>query len=119
MVSKEYDIEEIVHFYERFIENVEQFSLEPQAQIEKLKKYVVADEIALDFSEIAKPYAIILYENEWITDEHVAVVYEIDEKLEAMSKDKTLWSESALLNSNEWRECRILGQKLLSLLKEE
>lgn len=115
---KEYEIEELVQLYERMIENIAQFSLEAELQIEQLKGFVVADEIASNISDVAKPYALILFQNEWISQEQFAMIEGIDKKLETMSADKQLWTEAALTTSREWEECRKMGKELLGTLKK-
>lgn len=115
---KEYEVEELVQLYERMIENIVQFSLEAELQIEKLKGFVVADELASNISDIAKPYALILFQNEWISQKQFTMIEEIDKKLEIMSADKQLWTETALINSKEWEQCRQMGKELLGTLEK-
>lgn len=82
------------------------------------KGFVVADEIASDISDVAKSYALVLLENGWMSPEQFEVFEDIDKKLEEMSMHKELWSESALMKSKEWEECRIQGKELLRLLEQ-
>lgn len=117
-MTKDLNIEEMIQTYERLVENVDQFSMAPQKQIEKLKGTVVSDEVASDFSEIGKIYAKQLFDNEWISKDQFLLVEEIDKKLEIMSSNKNLWNDNALLTAREWHECRELGKKLLISLKE-
>lgn len=113
----EKDIEEIIQCYDRFIEIVNQMSMNAKEQIAELKGTVVADELASDFSEIGMIYAKELLENEWITQEQFMIAKYIDEMLGIMSKRKELWTEEALLNAKEWEECRKKGRLLLSMLQ--
>ena len=118
-MNKGVNDEEMTQAYERLVENIEQFSMEPQKQIEKLRGTVVPDEIALDFNGIAKVYAKKLFDNKWISKKQYSIVEEIDEKLEVMSDCKSLWSDNALLTAKEWKECRELGKKLLISLTNQ
>lgn len=111
------DIEEIMQFFDRFIEIVRQISMNSNEQIAKLKGTVVADEIATDFSEIGMMYAKELLKYEWITKEQFLIAQSIDESLDAMSKRKELWNEYALSNAKEWEECREKGKILLAMLE--
>lgn len=115
-MSNNIEIEELILFYDRLIENVKQITLTASEQIDKLKGFAVADEIASDFSDIAKPYAIKLFENEWLSDEQLNIVNKIDEQLEQMSGNKELWTDEALTKSIEWQQCRELARELLKLL---
>lgn len=113
----EKDIEEIMQYYDRFIDLVKQMSMNAKEQIAKLKGTVVTDEIASDFSEIGMMYAKELLENEWITQEQYIIAKSIDEMLVKMSKRNELWTEDALLNAEEWEECRKKGSLLLEMLE--
>lgn len=113
----EKDIEEIMQYYDRFIEIVEQISLSAKDQISKLKGTAVADEIAIDFSEIGMAYAKELLKYKWITEEEFLIAKEIDENINSMSQKKELWNEEALLNAKEWERCRKKGKELLEILK--
>lgn len=115
---KEYEVEELVQLYERMIENIVQFSLEEELQIKQLKGFVVADEIASNISDIAKPYALILFQNGWISQKQFIMIDDIDKKLERMSADKKLWTETALTTSKEWEQCRQMGKELLRALEQ-
>jgi len=116
--NKEYEVEELVQLYERLIENIEQLAMDAETQIEKLKGFSVADEIASDISDVAKPYAFILLKNEWMSPEQFKVFEDTDRKLEKVSDNKKLWTELALIESEEWEECRKQGRELLRLLKQ-
>lgn len=115
--KKEYEVEELMQLYERMVENITQFSLNAELQIEQLKGFVVADEIASNISDIAKPYSLILFQNEWISQEQLTLIENIDKKLELMSTKKELWTDSALKISEEWEECRQMGKALLNTLE--
>jgi len=115
-MSNNIEIEKLMVFYDRLIENVKQISLDASEQIDKLKGFAVADEIASDFSDIAKPYAIKLFENGWLSDEQLNIVNKIDQQLEQMSNNKELWTDEALAKSIEWDQCRELARELLELL---
>lgn len=108
-----YNIEELVQLYSRLIENIEQLNLPAKEQIEKLKGFVVADEIASDYSDIGLAYAKILVENEWITEEQYEKMKVIDFYFEKMSGNTDLWTNEALRKSAEWEECRDLAKRLL------
>ncbi|WP_139844040.1 hypothetical protein A5821_000284 [Enterococcus sp. 7F3_DIV0205] len=111
-----YDIEELALIYDRLIENIKQFSMDPENQISKLDGFVVTDEIASDFSDIAMPYGKILLENEWLTEKQYKRMEDIDKKLEEMTRNKSLWTDEALKSSKEWAESRNLGNDLLKEL---
>ncbi len=111
------DIEEVMQCYDRFIEIVKQMAMDAKEQITKLKGTVVADELASDFSEIGMMYAKELLESEWITQEQYAIVKSIDEMLTNMSKRNELWTEEALLNAEEWQNCRKESRILLQILE--
>lgn len=113
----EKDIEEIMQYYDRFINIVKQMSMNAKEQITKLKGTVVADELASDFSEIGMIYAKELLKNEWITQEQYIIAKSIDEMLVSMSKKNQLWTEEALLNAEEWEQCRKKGRLLLEMLE--
>lgn len=113
----EKDIEEIMQYYDRFINIVKQMSMNAKEQITKLKGTVVADELASDFSEIGMMYAKELLKNEWITQEQYIIAKSIDEMLVSMSKRNELWTENALLNAEEWEQCRKKGRLLLEMLE--
>ena len=53
----EKEIDEIMQIYDRFIEVVNELSMDSEKQIQKLKGFAVADEIANDFCEIGMVYA--------------------------------------------------------------
>lgn len=113
----EKDIEEIMQYFDRFIDIVKQMSMDAKEQLAKLKETAVTDELANDFSEIGMMYAKELLENEWITQEQYMIAKSIDEMLENMSKRSELWTEDALLNAEEWEECRKKGKLLLEMLE--
>ncbi len=107
------DIEKLTTLYDRVIENLQEFSMPAEEQIKRLKGFPVADEIASDFSDITLNYAKELFENAWITLDQYQQFLAIDEKLDDMSKDKTLWCEEALRGASEWKKCREAGLELL------
>ncbi len=111
------EIEEIMQYYERFIEILKQTSMNAKEQIIKLNGTAVADEIATDFSDIGMIYAHELLVNGWITNEQYQIVKEIDEELCIMSERKELWTEDALFVADEWEKCRERSRKLLSMLE--
>lgn len=102
--------------FDRVIKNLYDFTMPADKQIERLKGFAVADELASDFSDISLQYVKILFENAWITKEQYDDFLEIDTKLDEMSKNKALWDEYALKNSEEWKECRRMGLRLLRSL---
>lgn len=53
----ENNIDEVLQWYECFVDIVRQLSLNAEDQKQKLKGTVVTDEIATDFSEIGMSYA--------------------------------------------------------------
>ncbi|WP_185381047.1 hypothetical protein [Listeria immobilis] len=107
------DVENLMLLHKRVIENLEEFSMSAEQQIEKLEGFEVADEIASDFSDIALEYAKILFDQDWLTEEQLEMFFEIDKKLDKMSMNKDLWSKEALKNNLEWEECRTKGKELL------
>lgn len=114
---KENDIDEIMQWYDRFIEVVRQLSMNADEQLQKLRGTVVTDEIATDFTEIGLPYAQKLLYNGWITQEQFNHVEEIEKMLEQMTQNKELWNDEALLNSPDWEKCRKRGRILLKTLE--
>lgn len=113
----EEDIEEVIRYYDQFIEILKQMSMSAGEQIAKLKGTVVADEIALDFSEIGMMYAKELLENGWLTQEQYIIAKSIDGMLNIMSERNGLWTEDALLNAEEWDQCRKKARSLLEMLE--
>ena len=113
----EKEIDEIMQIYDRFIEVVKEFSMDSEKQLEKLKGFAVADEIANDFCEIGMMYAKELVESEWITIEQFEIAKEVENELNQMSSHKELWDEDALLNSQQWEDCREKGKVLLLTLE--
>lgn len=111
------EIEELVQYYDGFIEIVKQTAMPVEEQIVKLRGTAIADEIALDFSEIGMQYAKILLENGWITEEQFLIAKSIDKDFEGMSQKKELWSEEALLTAREWKECREKAREILMTLR--
>ena len=111
------NIDEVLQWYESFVEIVRQLSLNAEDQIQKLKGTVVTDEIASDFSEIGMLYAKKLLGFGWITQEQFDHVQNIEKMLEHMTQKKELWNDDALLNSDEWDNCRKSGRALLQTLE--
>ncbi|EBF5161157.1 TPA: hypothetical protein IP915_000545 [Listeria monocytogenes] len=109
----EKDVEELMLMHKRIIENLEEFSMPAKQQMEKLKDFVVTDELASDFSDIALQYAKILFDNGWLTKEQLDMFLVVDKKLEGMSNNEDLWSDKALETSIEWAECREQGKEIL------
>ncbi|ELU8149946.1 hypothetical protein SD224_001873 [Listeria monocytogenes] len=109
----EKDVEELMLMHKRIIENLEEFSMPAKQQMEKLKDFVVTDELASDFSDIAIQYAKILFDNGWLTKEQLDMFLVVDKKLEGMSNNEDLWSDEALEASIEWAECREQGKEIL------
>ena len=111
------DIEELMQCYDRFVDIVKQISMNANEHIVKLKGTIVADELAIDVSDLGMMYAKELLENEWITQEQYTIAKTIDEMLVNMSKRKELWSEEALFNAEEWDEFRKKGNLLLKMIE--
>ncbi|EAC6122797.1 hypothetical protein GM58_00360 [Listeria monocytogenes] len=109
----EKNVEELMLMHKRIIENLEEFSMPAKQQMEKLKDFVVTDELASDFSDIALQYAKILFDNGWLTKEQLDMFLVVDKKLEGMSNNEDLWSNEALETSIEWAECREQGKEIL------
>lgn len=110
------DIEEVVKIYDLFINGIRSFSSDFDKQYERLKCAVIADELASDFCEVDLARARILYKNDWITKEQMDMAIEIENYLEEMNKNKTLWSTEAVRDAKEWEVCREMGRKLLNSL---
>ena len=87
-----------------------------EEQKEKLSGFVATDEIASDFSDIGIVYAKKLLDCEWITQEQFMLAESIDKKFDEMSKKKELWTDNALLISEEWEICRKMGRELIRML---
>ncbi|EAE7066972.1 hypothetical protein DXP75_02245 [Listeria monocytogenes] len=109
----EKNVEELMLMHKRIIENLEEFSMPAKQQMEKLKDFVVTDELASDFSDIALQYAKILFDHSWLTKEQLDMFLVVDKKLEGMSNNEDLWSDEALETSIEWAECREQGKEIL------
>ncbi|EPA8843787.1 hypothetical protein ACQ77K_001491 [Listeria monocytogenes] len=109
----EKNVEELMLMHKRIIENLEEFSMPAKQQMEKLKDFVVTDELASDFSDIPLQYAKILFDNGWLTKEQLDMFLVVDKKLEGMSNNEDLWSDEALETSIEWAECREQGKEIL------
>lgn len=109
----EKNVEELMLMHKRIIGNLEEFSMPAKQQMEKLKDFVVTDELASDFSDIALQYAKILFDNGWLTKEQLDMFLVVDKKLEGMSNNEDLWSDEALETSIEWAECREQGKEIL------
>lgn len=116
--KKQYEVEELLQLYERMVDNIKQLSLNAFEQLKKLKGYMATDEIASDYCNVAKPYAFILFENGWISKDSLDMIVRVDKKIEEMTKHKELWTDRALIEANEWKECRELACKLLNLLEQ-
>ena len=115
----ENNIDEVVQWYESFVDIVRQLSLNAEDQIQKLKGTVVTDEISSDFSEIGMPYAKKLLSYGWITQEQFNHAQKIEKMIEQMTQKKELWNDDALLNSDEWNNCRKSGRALLQTLESD
>ena len=102
----EKDIEEVMQYYERFIDILKQMSMDANKQITILQGTVVADELASGFSDIGMLYATKLLESGWITKEQYIMAESIDRMLDEMSSKKELWTEEALFYAGEWKICR-------------
>ncbi|MBO0453174.1 hypothetical protein JZO85_12890 [Enterococcus sp. MJM16] len=111
------ELDELLNLFNRVVKNLYDFTAPADKQIERLKGFAVADEIASDFSDISMKYVKILFENEWITGEQYQDFLNIDKKLHQMSKtNKDIWDENALKNAEEWKECRDMGLEILKSL---
>lgn len=53
----------------------------------------------------------------WLTQEQYIIVKSIDEMLDIMSERNGLWTEAALLNAEEWDQCRKKARLLLEMLE--
>ncbi|EAC8233978.1 hypothetical protein ACG2Y5_001561 [Listeria monocytogenes] len=113
----EKNLEKLMLMHKRIIENLEEFSTPAKQQMEKLKDFVVTDELASDFSDIALQYAKILFDNGWLTKEQLDMFLVVDKKLEGMSNNEDLWSDEALETSIEWAECRERGKEILKTFR--
>ncbi|EPN5206765.1 hypothetical protein ACT0VO_000707 [Listeria monocytogenes] len=113
----EKDLEGLMLMHKRIIENLEEFSMPAKQQMEKLKDFVVTDELASDFSDIALQYAKILFDNGWLTKGQLDMFLIVDKKLEGMSNNEDFWSDEALETSIEWAECRKQGKAILKTFR--
>ncbi|EAC3040293.1 hypothetical protein FU135_12720 [Listeria monocytogenes] len=113
----EKDLEGLMLMHKRIIGNLEEFSMPAKQQMEKLKDFVVTDELASDFSDIALQYAKILFDNGWLTKEQLDMFLIVDKKLEGMSNNEDFWSDEALETSIEWAECRKQGKAILKTFR--
>ncbi|EDO1077096.1 hypothetical protein [Listeria monocytogenes] len=113
----EKDLEGLMLMHKRIIGNLEEFSMPAKQQMEKLKGFVLTDELVSDFSEIALQYAKILFDHGWLTKEQLDMFLIVDKKLEGMSNNEDFWSDEALETSIEWAECRKQGKAILKTFR--
>lgn len=114
---KENNIDEIVQWYDSFLEIIKQLSMNADDQLQKLNGTVVTDEIASDYTEIGMRYAQKLLSHGWITQEQFCLAEDIECMLEQMTQKRELWNDDALSNSTEWENCRNRGRVLLKTLE--
>lgn len=110
------DEHEASQCYDLLMEALEQLGQPADIQIQKLKGTDVTDELALDFCNIGMPAAKKLHKIDWVTQEGLQRLSLLFNKLNDMSKNKTLWTENALRNSAEWEECREKARDILKQL---
>ncbi|EAC3454085.1 hypothetical protein ARX99_00795 [Listeria monocytogenes] len=113
----EKDLEGLMLMHKRIIGNLEEFSMPAKQQMEKLKGFVLTDELVSDFSDIALQYAKILFDHGWLTKEQLDMFLIVDKKLEGMSNNEDFWSDEALETSIEWAECRKQGKAILKIFR--
>ncbi|EAF3463980.1 hypothetical protein CS427_01650 [Listeria monocytogenes] len=113
----EKDLEGLMLMHKRIIGNLEEFSMPAKQQMEKLKGFVLTDELVSDFSDIALQYAKILFDHGWLTKEQLDMFLIVDKKLEGMSNNEGFWSDEALETSIEWAECRKQGKAILKTFR--
>ncbi|EDN7166362.1 TPA: hypothetical protein ACP2NB_000788 [Listeria monocytogenes] len=113
----EKDLEGLILMHKRIIGNLEEFSMPAKQQMEKLKGFVLTDELVSDFSDIALQYAKILFDHGWLTKEQLDMFLIVDKKLEGMSNNEDFWSDEALETSIEWAECRKQGKAILKTFR--
>ncbi|MBK3696183.1 hypothetical protein JJD42_04900 [Listeria monocytogenes] len=113
----EKDLEGLMLMHKRIIGNLEEFSMPARQQMEKLKGFVLTDELVSDFSDIALQYAKILFDHGWLTKEQLDMFLIVDKKLEGMSNNEDFWSDEALETSIEWAECRKQGKAILKTFR--
>ncbi|EDO0850263.1 hypothetical protein FVB54_12755 [Listeria monocytogenes] len=113
----EKDLEGLMLMHKRIIGNLEEFSMPAKQQMEKLKAFVLTDELVSDFSDIALQYAKILFDHGWLTKEQLDMFLIVDKKLEGMSNNEDFWSDEALETSIEWAECRERGKAILKTFR--
>ncbi|HBL8339754.1 TPA: hypothetical protein LTU31_000896 [Listeria monocytogenes] len=113
----EKDLEGLMLMHKRIIGNLEEFSMPAKQQMEKLKGFVLTDELVSDFSDIALQYAKILFDRGWLTKEQLDMFLIVDKKLEGMSNNEDFWSDEALETSIEWAECRKQGKAILKTFR--
>ncbi|EGC1331320.1 hypothetical protein LXL06_000909 [Listeria monocytogenes] len=113
----EKDLEGLMLMHKRIIENLEEFSMPAKQQMEKLKGFVLTDELVSDFSDIALQYAKILFDHGWLTKEQLDMFLIVDKKLEGMSNNEDFWSDEALETSIEWAEFSKQGKAILKTFR--
>ncbi|EAC5024518.1 hypothetical protein AR101_10685 [Listeria monocytogenes] len=113
----EKDLEGLMLMHKRIIGNLEEFSMPAKQQMEKLKGFVLTDELVSEFSDIALQYAKILFDHGWLTKEQLDMFLIVDKKLEGMSNNEDFWSDEALETSIEWAECRKQGKAILKTFR--
>lgn len=99
-------------------ETVALVNSDPEQQLSYLASIGVPlgiDELALELNDVLM-VANTLCESGQITDTAVAAISAVDEKFSRMSNDKSLWTASALRESEHWAEVRALAKAALNLL---
>ena len=85
-------------------------------QIQAFPRFVcVPDELALMFDD-RYGFSQSLFENKFLDLKQKKMLDEINEALNEMSKDKSIWTIKALKAAKEWEEIRLKANTLLNLL---
>lgn len=94
-----YSKNDLLWFYKQMINAIKLIQSDANTQINSLKGCCVTDEIALTFYNDVTDKAKILLNENLINRYQLDLINSINDKLEHMSEDTKLWSETELKNN--------------------
>lgn len=112
-----YSKNDLLWFYKQMINAIKLIQSDANTQINSLKGCCVTDEIALTFYNDVTDKAKILLNENLINRYQLDLINSINDKLEHMSEDTKLWSETELKNNIQWDEYRQKSSELLVSLE--
>ncbi|WP_125916529.1 hypothetical protein [Hymenobacter coccineus] len=80
-------------------------------------KVVVADEVALDYSDAVQQANVLLINKE-ISSEIYEQLLSLDTDFDQMANNPQLWDRNAFLNDQKWKNIRNKALSILSAMKE-